>query len=252
MANVERVINNGFIDEPDEKKISFIEHLDELRTRILISLASILVSTIIAFFFSDKLIDILIYPCKSSIKETYFFSLLEPFNIRLKVAAGAGIISASPLILYQLWLFIAPALKRKEKNVIRVLFWFALVCFWLGVAFAYFVVLPIGAQFLLQYATPVMQPMIRIGEYISFVVIFLVAMGVVFETPLIFIGLNQIGLVNSTQLGNYRRFAILGAVLVACAITPGSELLNSLIISIPLYFLYELSIWLIKLLEKRA
>ncbi|MDI6782728.1 MAG: twin-arginine translocase subunit TatC [bacterium] len=238
-------------EAPDEKRLSFIEHLEELRTRILLSLASILVTTIGAFFFSDKIIDLLIFPCRSSIKETVFLSLLEPFNIRLKVAVGAGIIVASPFILYQLWRFIAPALKPKEKNVIRVLFWFAVLAFLAGVAFAYFVVLPIGAHFLLQYATPAMQPMIRIGEYISFVVIFLVAMGVVFETPLVLIGLNRIGFVSSIQLGNYRRFAVLGAVIVACAITPGSELLNSLIITIPLYLLYELSIWLIKLLEKR-
>ena len=251
MTKTERDITQEIGEEPNEKRLSFIEHLEELRTRILVSLASILVTTIIAFFFSDKLIDILVFPCKSSIKETVFLSLLEPFNIRLKVAAGAGIIIASPFVLYQLWLFISPALKQKEKNVIRVLFWFALLFFLAGVAFAYFVVLPIGAKFLLQYATPVMKPMIRIGEYISFVVIFLVAMGVVFETPLVLIGLNRIGMVSGNQLGNYRRFAILGAVIVACAITPGSELLNSMIISIPLYFLYELSIWLIRLLEKR-
>lgn len=238
-------------DESDEKKLSFVEHLEELRTRILVSLFSVGIVSIVAFFFSDKLINLLIYPCKESIKETVFLSILEPFNIRLKVAVGAGIVGASPFILFQTWLFIAPALKRKERAVIRILFWFILFCFLAGVAFAYFIVLPTGAAFLLQYATPVMKPMIRIGDYISFVVVFLVAMGLVFETPLVLIGLSKIGIVNSKQLANNRRYAILGAVVVACAITPGSEVLNSLIISIPLYWLYELSIWLVKIIEKR-
>ena len=122
-------ITNGNNNEPGEKKLSFIEHLDELRTRILVSLLSVLVTTIVAFYFSDKLIDLLVYPCKSSIKETVFLSILEPFNIRLKVAFGAGIVVASPIILYQLWLFVAPALKRHERTGIRIIFWLILLCF---------------------------------------------------------------------------------------------------------------------------
>jgi sec-independent protein translocase protein TatC len=99
MTDSEREIAFDFNEESDEKRLSFIEHLEELRTRIIHSLLSFLIITIIAFFFSEKLIDLLFAPCKNSIKVTYFLSILTPFNIRLKVASGAGIVIASPYIL---------------------------------------------------------------------------------------------------------------------------------------------------------
>jgi sec-independent protein translocase protein TatC len=238
-------------DESDERRLSFIEHLEELRSRIIYCLISILFTTIIAFFFSEKLLDILFYPGKKSIKDLYFTSLLTPFNIRLKVAFWVGIIVSSPFILYQLWRFISPALKQKEKNIIKFIFWLALWFFLIGVLIAYFWVLPLGIPFLLAYATPNMKPIITIDEYISLTVILLVAMGIVFETPLVLIGLNKIGLITAAQLSKNRRYALFASAFIACAITPGSEFWTSLFLIIPLYLLYELSIWLIILIERR-
>ncbi|MCX7919214.1 MAG: twin-arginine translocase subunit TatC [bacterium] len=235
----------------EEKRLTFIEHLEELRKRIINCLIGFLIATVISFFYSDRLIDILFAPCKNSIKVTYYGSILTPFNIRLKVSSGAGIIIASPYILYQLWMFIEPALKRNEKKVVRILFSFAILCFLVGVAIAYFWIIPIGVPILLQYATPIMQPLIGIEEYISFVIIILVAMGIVFETPLILIGLSKIGLVTSAQLSRNRRYAILLAAILACIITPGSELWTSIFLIIPLYLLFEISVWLIAIIEKR-
>jgi sec-independent protein translocase protein TatC len=251
MTESERDFDFENKNESDEKRLSFIEHLEELRSRIIYCLISILITTILAFFFSEKLLDILFYPGKNSIKDFYFTSLLTPFNIRLKVAFWTGIIVSSPFILYQLWRFIAPALKQKEKNVIKFIFWFALWFFLIGVLIAYFWVLPLGIPFLLGYATSNMKPIITVDEYISLAVILLVAMGIVFETPLVLIGLNKIGFITAAQLSKNRRYAILAAAFLACGITPGSEFWTSLFLIIPLYLLYELSIWFIIFLEKR-
>ncbi|MFB3897253.1 MAG: twin-arginine translocase subunit TatC [bacterium] len=251
MTESERDFDLDNNDESDERRLSFVEHLEELRSRIIYCLISLLVTTIVAFFFSERLLDILFYPGKISIQSFYFTSLLTPFNIRLKVAFWTGIIVSCPLILYQLWRFIAPALKRKEKNVIKFIFWFALWFFLAGVLMAYFWILPLGIPFLLGYATPNMKPIITVDEYISLTMVLLVAMGIVFETPLVLIGLNKIGLITAAQLSKNRRYAFLISVLLACAITPGSEFWTSLFLIIPLYLLYELSIWLIMLIGKR-
>lgn len=251
MTESERDNDLGSNEKSDENKLSFIEHLDELRNRIIYCLISLLVTTIAAFFFSERLLNILFYPGKNSIQDFYFTSLLTPFNIRLKVAFWTGIVISSPFILYQLWRFISPALKQREKKVIKFIFWFALWFFLAGVLIAYFWVLPLGIPFLLSYATPNMKPIITIDEYISLAVVLLAAMGIVFETPLVLIGLNKINLITATQLSRNRRYAILIAAILACVITPGSEFWTSLFLIIPLYLLYELSIWLIILIEKR-
>ena len=233
----------------EEKRLTLIEHLDELRSRIITSLVAITVGTVIAFIFSGELIDWLIKPCIATIKETYYTSPLQPFNVRLKASFFAGMVIASPVILHQLWKFIKPALNKKEKNVVRSLFGFAIISFLVGVAFAYFVIIPMGIKALLEFGTPLMKPLIGIEEIINFVVFFLLAMGLVFEMPLVMMGLAKVGIVSSRMLSKNRKFAIVGAAVLACIVTPGSELVTSMILTIPLYLLYEISIWMVKIVN---
>jgi sec-independent protein translocase protein TatC len=251
MTVTDEELDRDIGEEGEEKRLSFIEHLEELRSRIIYCLTSILVTTIAAFFFSETLLNILYLPAKKTLPNLNYTSLLDPFNIRLKVSFGAGIIISSPFILYELWKFISPALKQKEKKIIRLLFSAALGFFVAGVLMAYFWILPFGIPFLLAYATPIMKPLITINEYYSLVSILMVAMGVVFESPLVIIGLYKIGIITAKQLSRNRRFAFLAAVFLACAITPGNEFWTSTFLIIPLYLLYELSIWVIIFIEKR-
>ena len=244
--------NSNDESELEEKRLTLIEHLGELRSRIIKSLVAIFIGTVVAFIFSGDLIDILIRPCLPIIKKTYFTSILQPFNVRLKAAFFAGMIFASPVILLQLWQFIKPALTKKEKNVTRFIFAFALVAFFIGVSFAYFLIIPVGTKVLIEYKTPLMEPLIGINELLNFVVFFLLAMGLVFEIPLVMMGLGKIGLVDSRTLSKNRKFAILGAVVLATIVTPGSEVLTSTILSIPLYLLYELSIILLRFMNKKS
>ncbi len=235
----------------DGPRLTLIEHLDEFRTRIIKSLASLVLGMVIAFIFSATLLDWLIKPCLPFIKETYFTSPLQPFNIRLKVSFFAGIILASPVILYQVWRFIKPALTLKERRVIRGLFAFALILFLSGVALAYYFIVPIGVDVLLHYATPSMKPLISTAEMVDFVVLFLLAMGIVFEVPIIMMGLAKVGLIDYRMLNQNRKYAVFGVVVIATAVTPGSEVLTSLILAVPLYFLFELSVVIVRFMERR-
>jgi len=236
-------------DELEDKRLTLVEHLDELRSRIIRVLAAVTIGMVAAFVFSGPILDWLIAPCLPVIKNTYYTSILQPFNIRLKAAFFGGLILVSPYIFFQIWQFVKPALTLREKKIIRGLFGFALLLFLSGVALGYYLIVPQGTRILISYATPTMKPLIGIEEVVNFVIFFLLGLGIIFEIPILLMGLAKIGLIDNKLLSKNRRYAIFGSVFVAVCVTPGSEVVTSIILSLPLYLLYEVSILLIKFVK---
>src|SRR4030067_1511197 len=192
----------------DPKVMSFLDHLEELRRRLIKSIASILIFSIVIYFFSEQIIDYLAKP----VGVTYFTSPTEAFSVRIKLSIILGLIVSVPVILYQLWQFIVPGLTKKEvKYVIPVVF-FSSLFFFGGVLFCYFLVLPLGIKFLLGYQTERLLPLIKIGDYITFIAWMVLAFGLVFQLPIVTFFLGKLGIVSAgspRKRGEIRLFSIL-------------------------------------------
>jgi sec-independent protein translocase protein TatC len=223
--------------------MSFWEHLEELRWRLIKSLAAVLVTSIVAFFFCDWMLDILTRP----IEKIYFIGIGEAFSVRIKLSLFAGLILALPVLFYQAWKFVVPGLYASEVRMVVPVVVFATLFFVGGAAFCFILVLPVGIQFLMSYATDKLQPMIQVSKYISFVGWMTISFGAVFELPIISYFLGRVGIINSRMLGKGRRIAILAILLVAAIATPSPDVFSQLMLAVPLYALYEVSIIIVRL-----
>jgi sec-independent protein translocase protein TatC len=227
----------------DSKVMSFLEHLEELRKRLIKSISSILAFSIIIYFFSEKIINYLAQP----VGVTYFTSPTEAFAVRIKLSLILGLIVSIPVIVYQFWMFVAPGLtKREVKYTIPVVILSSL--FFLGGAvFCYFLVLPLGIKFLLGYQTERLLPLIKIGDYITFIAWMVLAFGVVFQLPIVTFFLGKLGIVSAKTLSTGRKYAFLGILILAAVLTPSPDVFSQLLLAVPLYFLYEVSIIVVRI-----
>jgi sec-independent protein translocase protein TatC len=238
----------------DEKKLPLTAHLQELRKRLIISFIAIGIGFVICYAFADSLFEILakplikIMPAGGSL---IFTSVAEAFFTYMKIGFIAGVILASPFILYQIWAFIAPGLYRHEKGYIIPFVLGGSLFFTLGVLFGYFIAIPVGFRFLLGYATDFIKPMPSMKEYLTFSIKFLLAFGLVFEFPVVLVLLARIGIVDSKMLAKQRRYAILLVFILAAVVTPSPDLLTQVLTAIPLIGLYELSILLSRIFGKK-
>jgi sec-independent protein translocase protein TatC len=238
----------------DEKKLPLTSHLQELRTRLILSFVAIGVGFGLCYTFSQPLFDILAAPLLKVMPiggSLIFTSVAEAFFTYMKVGFIGGLILASPFVLYQIWAFVAPGLYRNEKRYVIPFVCLGSFFFALGICFAYFVALPIGFKFLLGYATDFIKPMPSVKEYLSFSIKFLLAFGLVFEFPVVLLLLARIGVVDARTLARQRRYAILLIFVFAAVVTP-PDLISQLIMALPLMGLYELSILLAKLFGKKS
>ena len=238
----------------NESKQPLTAHLQELRKRLILSFIAIGIGFIICYAFADTLFDILakplmkILPAEGSL---IFTSVAEAFFTYMKIGFIAGIILASPFVLYQIWAFVAPGLYRHEKKYVIPFVLGGSLFFALGVLFGYFVAIPVGFRFLLGYATDFIKPMPSMKEYLTFSIKFLLAFGLVFEFPVVLVLLARIGIVDSKMLAKQRRYAILLVFVLAAVVTPSPDLLTQVLTAIPLIGLYELSILLSKIFGKK-
>lgn len=228
--------------------MSLIEHLDELRTRIIISLIAFLVGFVICFIFRSYLLDLLVTPLGD--RKLLTLSPTESFMAVFKVSAYCGLILASPVIIYQIWAFVAPALKSKEKKIVVVASIFTSILFLVGVAFAWVFVLPRVLDFLLNYEGDFFDQQIQANRYFSFVSLFLLGFGIIFETPVMILTLVRMGVVDAQQLGKNRKYALLIGCVVSAVLTP-PDIFSMLAMVIPFVLLYEASIHLSRLVQKR-
>ncbi len=235
--------------EPQEKKISLLGHLKELRQRMIKSVIAVVVGTIISFVFADQIFEILTLPARGA--PLVYMELAEMFSTYMKVCIISGMILATPFATYQFLMFITPALKAKEKRAIYIVLPWIGMMFAGGVIFGYFVLLPPALGFLFNFGSDIATPQIRIANYVTVLVRLLLAIGLVFELPVITTFLSRIGIISSQWLARKRKPAIIIAFVAAGLITPTADPVNQCLVAVPLILLYELSIWLAKLVQKK-
>ena len=223
-------------------KMPFLEHLGELRVRIMRSLIAILIGLVISFMFAEPVVDWLARPIKATGNTLVFLAVTEAFWVQMKVALFLALFLASPAILWQVWGFIAPGLYSTEKKYAAPFVIIGSLLFILGGAFSLMVVTPNAVKFLLGYQRPGLQPMISIGSYIDFVLKFTLAFGAVFEVPLAITIAARAGLVTPQTLAKNRKYAILGAFIAAAILTPTPDMINQSLMAGPIIVLYEIGI----------
>jgi sec-independent protein translocase protein TatC len=232
-----------------EKRMPFLQHLEELRWTIIRSLVSIALLSAVCYFFSRQIIEILRYPGPKDMK-LIFLSPTEGFMIYIKVAIFSGLILSLPYIAYEFWKFIVPGLLEKEKKLVRPIAFYTVLCFVVGAAFAYFLIIPFGLKFLMSFQTDFMEATITIGKYIGFVVTLLLVFGVIFELPVLAFLLTHIGLLTPQFLREKRRYGIVIIFIVAAILTP-PDAFTQLMLAFPLMLLYEVSIWVSAAVHKK-
>ncbi len=234
-----------------DDKMPFMEHLGELRVRIVRALWGLLAGTAIALPFSERMVDWLARPVTKLGYDLVFTAPAEAFWVQMKVGLIAGIFIAAPVILWQVWGFIAPGLHHHEKKYAVPFVLIGSIMFLLGGAFSLFVVTPYALTFLLSYARAGLKPMITIQNHIDFLLKFTLAFGAVFELPLALTLLARMGVVNHRMLAKNRKYAILGAFIAGAVLTPTPDAFNQAMMAGPLIVLYEVGIVCARLFGRR-
>jgi sec-independent protein translocase protein TatC len=232
--------------------VSFLDHLDELRSRLIKSLIAVGVGTFIAFFFYEDILALLARPYETAVpgSELVFFRPTEAFSLSMRLSLFGGVILASPVILYQIWRFVAPALTPREKRwAIPITIVFVLL-FLAGVVVGYFA-LERGLGFLLGFGSENLEPVIGADNYLSFAMRFILAFGISFEFPVFIFAAAAFGVVSSAQLRSVRRWAVLIIVVFAAVITPSGDPLTLMLLAVPMYVLYEASILAVRFILKK-
>lgn len=233
-----------------EKKLSILGHLVELRRRLIRSVIVVAVTTVLCFVFYQQIFDILMNPVPPEI-ELQAIEMTETLGVTMRMALIGGIILAIPYLTYEVVMFLAPALTWREKKYVYLILPWVVVMFAAGVVFGYYVMIPRMVEFLLTWGSEmaVIQP--RLGNYINFVTRMLLVAGLIFEMPVLTTFLARIGVVKSSWLARSRKGAIIICFVLAAIITPTIDALSQSMVAVPLVALYEISLWLAKLVERR-
>lgn len=232
------------LEKDTEDKIPFTAHLEELRKRLIISFIAVAVGFAASYGFKEKLFQILTQPLISVMKEgetLIYTGLPEAFFTFLKVSFLSGIMIASPVIIYQFWMFVAPGLYDREKRLLIPVVFLSTIFFVGGALFGYFIVFPFGFDFFLGFATETIRPMPSMKEYLSFSAKLLLAFGLVFELPLVITFLARLGIVSVPFLKKNRKYAILLFFIGSAILTP-PDVVTQVMMALPLMLLYEISI----------
>ncbi|MDA8234037.1 MAG: twin-arginine translocase subunit TatC [Clostridia bacterium] len=239
-----------------EKHMSLMDHLAELRKVILISLVSLIPATAVGWFLTDWAMEVLTKPLRDINPDMKLLALglISPFFTFFKMAMGIGVVLALPVILYQIWSFLLPALKQNERKALIVIVPVSVLLFVVGVIFGYLTVFQIAIKFLWQFAvdTGTVMPAYALQEYLSFAVGFHLGFGFVFELPIIILTLARFGIVSPRFLAEKRKYALLIIVIIAAFLTPGPDVVSQILMAAPMYILYEISIWLSYLVRPKA
>lgn len=245
------------------------EHLSELRRRIIVSLASVLICFLFTFTYSEDLFRLLTFPMKFEIgihmsypyvtlvptkienASLIFTAPAEAFWMHLKMAFIAGLILSLPVIFHQLWKFISPGLLLKEKKYVAPFVIMATILFFIGASFCFLFVLPFAMSFLLTYKTENMTPMLSVGSYVDFCLKFILSFGAIFELPIAIVVLTRMGIVTPKTLAKNRKYAILLAFILAAILTPTPDAFNQTLMAVPIIFLYEAGILVARLFIRK-
>lgn len=235
-------------EAPDDPtaRMSFFDHLEELRKRILHALAAIAVGVVLGFSWAEKAYNFLSRPIYEALKaaglpETLtYISPLGPARLLISVALYLGVLIASPVVLYQVWLFVAPGLYRNERRAVTSFLLSSVSLFLAGTAFAYYVMLPITLRFLIGFGSfdPRITPMITMNEYLDFVLVILLGLGVIFQLPILIFILSLFGIVTPKFLWDNFRYAVLVIAIVSAVVTPTTDMVTMGVFMAPMLLLY--------------
>jgi len=237
----------------EDEKIPLTGHLEELRKRIIISLIAVAAGFLASYGFSEQIYVLIARPIKPFLKDGnafIFTGLTEAFFTYLKLSIFSGLILASPVIIYQIWCFIAPGLYKREKRYALPFVLLSSLFFIGGVFFCYFVVFPIACKFFAEFASDYIQMKLSIKDYLSFTCKFLLAFGIIFELPVFILFLAKLGIINHEQLRKNRKIVMLVVFVVAAFLTP-PDMVSQVLMAVPLIFLYEISIIIAKIFGKK-
>lgn len=229
-----------------EGEMTLFEHLAELRRRLVISIIAVLVGAIVAWTWRNELFLFILQPLKDAaptaeMAQVHYKELTEPFFVLLKTAGTAGVFLGLPVILWQIWGFIAPGLYRHERRIAIPFVFLATIFFFAGAAFCYYFVMPYGFAFLFAFSDPVSTPNIMMQDHYSFALRLLLAFGAVFEMPVVAMFLSAIGLITHHTLIKYWRYAVVAAFVFAAILTP-PDVGTQVAMAVPLVILYGVSI----------
>ena len=227
----------------DESVMSLVDHLGELRTRIFRSILAVAVGSAVGFYFAVPIRNFLIEPLPGD--KVQVLGIGDAFVIQMKISIVVGIILAMPVLLYQLWAFVAPGLTPSERRTVRPWIPLALLFFVLGVGIAYFI-LPFAIAFLFSFTDDVLVAQPAAGPYFDFVTTLFLVFGLIMEFPIVLIGLSRVGIVTSTRLRTSRRMIILAISIFAAVATPGGDLISPIVLGGTMYILFELTVVFIR------
>lgn len=236
-----------------ETAMTFFDHLAELRSRLVKVVATVLVASIVGFIFHEWIIDVLTVPYDRAVPDSEgiaFFRPTEAFSLVMKLSLFGGVILASPVIFYQIWRFISPALTKRERRYVVPLSLVLAVLFAAGIALGYWS-LERGLGFLIGFGGDSLNPVIGAEFYLGFAMRFILAFGIAFEFPVFMFAAAAAGLVTSARLKEGRRWAVVIILVGAAFMTPSGDPLTLMLLSVPLYLLYEITLLAIRYILKK-
>jgi sec-independent protein translocase protein TatC len=239
-------------------EMPFLDHLEELRWRILWSLLTVVLGTVVGFLLIRyfQVLELLIQPIRDALPDDPDFRLIylspaDPFFITLKLSVVVGVILAFPILVYQVWSFLSPALQPHEKRTIIPALYLGFLLFSAGVALAYYIALPVSIVFFRTFEGGLMEAQYEIGKTLGLITKILIGFGIIFELPVVVMILSALGLVTPEFLRSKRRHAMVAITIAASFLTPGDVITLTVMLMVPLFFLYEFSIYLSRIIWSR-
>ncbi|WP_442891416.1 twin-arginine translocase subunit TatC [Dendrosporobacter sp. 1207_IL3150] len=229
-------------EQAKTNEMSLIGHLEELRRRLIICIVAIAVCSGVSYFYAQELVHFITAPAG----KLYYMNPAEAFFTYLKVSFFAGFLVSLPVLLFQVWAFVLPALTNNERTAMGLLVPASVLLFFIGLAFSYYLVLPAGIKFFMGFATENLQPLFSLGQYLSFVISFLLPFGFVFELPLFILVLAKLGFISSNFLILKRKMVFVLSFVIGAIISPTPDIFSQTMVAIPIVLLYELSILIVK------
>lgn len=234
-----------------EDKQTIIEHLEALRSSLIIATVAIIVAAVFCFYYSEQILAIITSPLRSLNENLIVTGVTEAFFVKLKLSFYCGFVLAFPAVVWALWRFMKPALYPSERKYVYIFIPLAVGLFTVGVLFAYFGILSLVLNFFIYIAGENLETMFKVDQYVSFVLAFTIPFGLVFELPVVVFFLSKMGIVRYEAMARNRKYALLAIVVLAAALTPGPDPISQMLMAGPVYLLYEISIWVCKFAKPR-